>query len=345
MKVDTKASSMHECRRLASTLEANLADVQAVVEHFHGSRAYAGLLAFSRTISCLSRAEFLKRLQTFLRENLHVEAQVVCSVGAGVEGTRQAMLRGASCDGCEEDERLIINLYGASLHGNLVPLVIFKDDDVELEGIINVVPSPGAESDDVRDEILHASSQVLALGFRNLKLAGRLVEICPERLRGRMREVLAKFRGDATRLSDDIVKILDPSGRAVRLESGKVKRNALTRLIRFLKTRVGIALMALAVFFGSGAASYLRLNPLNQPFNATAAGVGKIVLGIPYSAGKTALDDGLIRVMLDAQSRQKTHDWLKGDNPSKVDYEKVLRENGWKDPYLHHLGRALGLIP
>lgn len=297
---------------IMASLRANLESIRAIVRHFHKSPAYQLLSEFADAITVFSRREFLNRLQAFFERRLRVEARIVCSVGAGIEDSRQARLRGASCDTRESDEHLIINLYSASSSGNIIPLVIFAGDGVEIEGIMNVAPAPGAEPDAVRDEFLHACAQIIALAFRNLKLAAGIEEVPdnPQTLGRRSAK---------------------PSGGRFR------------RILRFITLRASICMFA--IFVVSGTASYAGIEPLNQPFNAAAAALGKWVFGIPYQAGKTALDDGLLHVMIKSQSRQRTHDWLKGGNPSGIDYEQALRDNGWQDPCLHRLGRMPGMAP
>lgn len=105
------------------------------------------------------------------------------------------------------------------------------------------------------------------------------------------------------------------------------------------------ALFAVAILFAAVFASYERLKPFSEPFNYAAAGTGRATLGIPFSATKKALDDGLLRVMIDTRDPKQVHDWLKGGNPSRVDYEEVLMEDGWDNDYLHQVGRALGMVP
>jgi hypothetical protein len=224
-----------------SSLIDNLKAIQRLVEQFKHSHIHAELESFARNINRLSRKEFLTRLQSVLTDSWHFDAQIICSVGAGIEGTRQAMLRGAACEICELNEHLIINLYGVSPAGNLIPLVVFDDGDVELEGIINIAPSPGTKHDDTREETLHAESQILALAFRNLKLAGALTENCPSHLRSRLSSVLTGFRGDSDKLAENLAEIANPAAKLRRLDTDESTEGAISRLLRFLATRIGVA--------------------------------------------------------------------------------------------------------
>jgi hypothetical protein len=330
--------------QIVSSLGGNLHAIDAIAGQFHGSQIYPAVSAFTHAVNCLSRKEFLQNLQHFFHDSLHLHTEIICSVGAGIEGTRQAMIRGASCETCEPDERLIINIFGACTAGNLIPLVVLSDEGVELEGMINIAPSPGVQPDAARLAMIHGSAQIVALAFRNLKLSARLMEICPARMRGRLDAVLRGFNGDRSALARRLQQI-GKYAEDRKMAHSTVHRGVARRLLRFFMTRVGIALVVLAFCAGSGLASYARVKPLSEPFNAAVAGLGKLIAGIPYDAGKRALDDGLLHVMVKSRSAQETHDWLKGNNPSGIDYEKVLRDNGWQDPYLHRVGRMLGMVP
>jgi hypothetical protein len=123
----------------------------------------------------------------------------------------------------------------------LIPLVVFDDGDVELEGIINIAPSPGTKHDDTREETLHAASQILALAFRNLKLAGALTENCPSHLRSRLSSVLTGFRGDSDKLAENLAEIANPAAKLRRLDTDESTEGAISRLLRFLATRIGVA--------------------------------------------------------------------------------------------------------
>ncbi len=327
-----------------STLSANLDVIDAILEHFRGSRAYAGLLAFHRSVNCLTRREFLRRLRSFLEDTMRLEAEVVCSVGAGTADSRRARLRGADCDGCEPDEHLIINLYGASRTGDLIPLVLFEGDDVELEGIINVAPSSAADEEGVREEVLHSSSQMLALIFRNVKLAARLFETCPKGKAAELDNLLRNYGGNSEMLVRRLRALAEPRTRK-EPETGTPRRGIVARLLRFLRTWKGMTLTLIVLMLTTTFASYAELEPFNQPFNCAVAGVGKMTLGIPFSAGKKALDDGLLSVMVNTRDPRQIHDWLKGGNPGKIDYEEVLMKNGWDNDHLHRVGRILGMVP
>ncbi|RKY23030.1 MAG: hypothetical protein DRP79_09830 [Planctomycetota bacterium] len=345
MRINVNAAPEKEWGEFVGALCGNLENIDAILEHFKGSRAYAGLVAFSRTVNRLSRGEFLRGLHSFLEKTMQCEAQVVCSVGAGITGSRQVALRGTGCEGFEPDEHLIVNLYGASSAGNLIPLVVFNDDDVELEGIINVVPTPDAPEDTVRREVLHSLAQMLALIFRNLKLVARLAEICPKRKMNELNNILKSYRGDTEGLTLRLRAIGAPAARSATGVGAPRKPGIAARLLRLLRSKAGLAMTLLALILSMALASYAKIEPLNQPFNYAAAGVGKITLKIPFHATKKALDDGLLRVMVDTRDPRQIHDWLKGGNPGSIDYEEVLMENGWDNEDLHRLGRVLGMVP
>jgi len=241
MKTSGGASGRLLSEGLVASLLDNQKAIHLLVEQFKHSNLHAPLVSFARAINRLSRREFLERLQSTLSDSWHCDARIVCSVGAGVEETRHAMLLGQCCDACEMDERLIINLYGFAPAGNLIPLVIFADSGVELEGMINIAPSPGVERDEAREGILHAASQILALAFRNLKLAAALMEYCPPRLRDRLSGVLAGFRGNSGRLADELAAIFNPAARPRNLRNNKVKERGFSRLMRFFAARIGVA--------------------------------------------------------------------------------------------------------
>lgn len=334
----TGNSALSQWARTVSALQSGLESIDATLQAFNGSPAYAGLLALSRSVNCLSRGQFLRNLQSFLEDSMRCEAEVVCSVGAGIEDSRQARLIGAGLDSCDPDEHLIINLYGASRAGNIVPLVIFTEKEIELEGVMNLARSPAAREDAARDQVLHASAQLLALAFRNLKTASRLAEICPENRRKELAEVLARFRGG------DLLRRLS-AFTAARKETGQKKRGFAARLAGFLLRAHRTAMLMTVLLFAAAFASYARLQPFSEPFNCAAAGMGRVTLGVPFDAAKKALDDGLLRVMVDTRDPQRIHDWLKGGNPSGVDYEEVLMADGWDNGHLHRVGRAIGMVP
>ena len=57
-----------------------------------------------------------------------------------------------------------------------------------------------ADEAGVREEVLHSSAQMLALIFRNVKLAARLFEACPKGKAAELDNLLRNYRGNSEML-------------------------------------------------------------------------------------------------------------------------------------------------
>lgn len=112
------------------------------------------------------------------------------------------------------------------------------------------------------------------------------------------------------------------------------------RALRALAVRISLVLAGLLMLSGVG--SYLRTPYVRKPLHWSAAGVGRVV-GIPRHVMVAALNDGLLRVYVDNRSMKVRHDWLRGGNPSAIDYEAELRRAGWSDARVHVVGSLFGV--
>lgn len=146
------------------------------------------------------------------------------------------------------------------------------------------------------------------------------------------------------KVQEDIATV-EPAS-AAKAISPPARKPRAVRISRRLARKAARAVVILVLLLAaSGFASYKKARPFSAPFNYTVAALGNVVLGIPFKLGTTALDDGLLAVMIDKHSVNATHHWLKGANPHKIDYEAAMRASGWNDPALHRVGRVLRLCP
>ena len=114
----------------------------------------------------------------------------------------------------------------------------------------------------------------------------------------------------------------------------RIRRRAVRRSI------LAIFLVLVAVEIAGIIGSYTRTPVVREPFHWTAAGLARCV-GIPCHVTEGALDDGLLRAYVELDTMEARHNWLRGENPSGIDYEAELRRAGWSNKIVHAVGSLL----
>ena len=335
-------------RNIISELRAGFERCEAILDSAQDSPCGKDLARlYYRYISTLRRKRFLKELSGFLTAYLHTSVTVICSTGSNTGSGRRIHLFSAQAPRCRNGEQLIINIEGLD-SGALIPLISVASKRSTLEGVISATSRIEEIGQGPELDFLCVAAPLISQCFRNIKTFAALQDSYEDERRGRLaglsREhcsIPGEFIGKLLAIVNTRERVMSRSEKRGRDEMPDGKRRGHSVLRRIFKY-VFVLVMLFAI---SGLGSYRQVPVLKEPFNITIALAGDWMMGAPKDATRRALDDGLLRVWIASASAQEVHDWLKGDNPSGVDYEKILKEHGWSDRRVHTIGRIIGMVP
>ncbi|MFH1549551.1 MAG: hypothetical protein ABIH04_03225 [Planctomycetota bacterium] len=341
-----KSNETEDATRVISGFRAGIERCEEILlaapEGPHGS----DIARLYRRISTLRRKRFLAAVEDFLSSLLHAEVAVICSEGRpNARGGRRISLISPAKAVCSGPERLYINITGLD-SGALIPLISIADGGAALEGFISVASDKKEIGEGSELDFLCAAAPLIAQCFRNLKSYAALLDL-NENERRRSAGASGGHPGVPDGFIGKLKNVIEEKERAMetRQKARDAGPRSRGRRRHSLWRRIFTAMFVLVFLFAASAlASYTRVPVLNEPFNNVVALLGEAG-GIPMHATKRALDDGLLRVWIVSGSAQDVHDWLKGENPSGVDYEELLKKHGWTDGQVHRVGRVLGMVP
>ncbi len=341
-----KSSETGGATRIISELRAGIERCEKILLATPEGPHASDLARFYCRISTLRRRRFLAAVEDFLSSLLHAEVTVICSEGrSDARGGRRISLITPARTACSGPERLCINITGLD-SGALIPLISVAGGGAALEGFISVASDRKEIGEGLELDFLCAAAPLIAQCFRNLKSYAALLDLNKNE-RSRSAGASRGCPGVSDEFIGKLKNVIEKKERAMetRQKAHGARPRSRDRRRHSLWKRIFMAMFALVLLFAASAlASYAQVPVLKEPFNGVVALLGEAG-GVPMDATKQALDDGLLRVWIGSGSAQEVHDWLKGGNPSGVDYEELLKKHGWTDRQVHNLGRMLGMVP